>query len=57
MSAPLLEVRGLSKRFGGFTALHAVDMVVGPGERVGGLMSGVDKRSTTCTEPNIRGSG
>ncbi len=35
MSAPLLEVRGLSKRFGGFTALRAVDMVVGPGERVG----------------------
>jgi branched-chain amino acid transport system ATP-binding protein len=32
---PLLEVRGVTKRFGGFTALDGVDFEVRPGERVG----------------------
>jgi branched-chain amino acid transport system ATP-binding protein len=32
---PLLEVSGLSKRFGGFVALDGVDLSVGEGERVG----------------------
>lgn len=32
---PLLQVRGVSKRFGGFTALDKVDLVVWPGERLG----------------------
>jgi branched-chain amino acid transport system ATP-binding protein len=31
----LLEVRGVTKRFGGFTALDNVDFTVRPGERVG----------------------
>ncbi len=31
----LLEVRGVTKRFGGFTALESVDLVVRPGERLG----------------------
>jgi branched-chain amino acid transport system ATP-binding protein len=31
----LLEVSGVTKRFGGFTALENVDLVVRPGERVG----------------------
>ena len=31
----LLEVRGLSKRFGGFIALDNIDLAVGDGERVG----------------------
>ena len=31
----LLEVRGVTKRFGGFTALENVDLVVRPGERLG----------------------
>jgi branched-chain amino acid transport system ATP-binding protein len=31
----LLEVRGLSKRFGGFVALDNIDLAVGDGERVG----------------------
>jgi branched-chain amino acid transport system ATP-binding protein len=31
----LLEVTGLTKRFGGFTALDSVDFAVHPGERVG----------------------
>jgi len=32
---PLLQVAGVSKRFGGFVALDTVDFVVYPGERVG----------------------
>jgi branched-chain amino acid transport system ATP-binding protein len=35
MSAPLLEVEGLSKRFGGFVALDGIDLAVTAGERVG----------------------
>jgi branched-chain amino acid transport system ATP-binding protein len=35
MSDTLLEVRGVTKRFGGFTALDGVDLVVRPGERLG----------------------
>jgi branched-chain amino acid transport system ATP-binding protein len=32
---PLLEVRGLTKRFGGFVALEAIDIDVAKGERLG----------------------
>jgi len=35
MAEALLEVRGVTKRFGGFTALDGVDFLVRPGERVG----------------------
>ena len=35
MSAPVLAVQGLSKRFGGFTALEGIDFEVAPAERVG----------------------
>jgi branched-chain amino acid transport system ATP-binding protein len=35
MTAPLLEVTGLGKRFGGFVALENVDFAVAQGERVG----------------------
>ena len=35
MSDVLLEVRGVTKRFGGFTALENVDLAVRPGERLG----------------------
>ena len=35
MIEALLEVKGVTKRFGGFTALESVDFVVRPGERVG----------------------
>jgi branched-chain amino acid transport system ATP-binding protein len=35
MSAPLLQVTGLSKRFGGFVALNDIAFTVMPSERVG----------------------
>jgi branched-chain amino acid transport system ATP-binding protein len=35
MSARVLEVSGLTKRFGGFVALNGVDVHVAPGERLG----------------------
>jgi branched-chain amino acid transport system ATP-binding protein len=35
MAGPLLEVTGLSKRFGGFVALDGIDLSVAEGERVG----------------------
>ena len=35
MIAPLLEVKGLAKRFGGFVALEGIDLEVVPGERLG----------------------
>jgi branched-chain amino acid transport system ATP-binding protein len=35
MTAPLLEVADLGKRFGGFVALDAVALTVAPGERLG----------------------
>jgi len=35
MSAPLLEVEDLGKRFGGFVALEGIGLSVAPGERVG----------------------
>ncbi len=35
MSAPILQVSGLGKRFGGFVALDGIDLTVATGERVG----------------------
>ncbi|MFL6796234.1 MAG: ABC transporter ATP-binding protein [Xanthobacteraceae bacterium] len=35
MSTPLLEIEGLSKRFGGFVALDGINLSVAQGERVG----------------------
>jgi branched-chain amino acid transport system ATP-binding protein len=35
MSAPILQVRGISKHFGGFTALDGVELELGAGERLG----------------------
>ena len=35
MSAPLLQVKSLCKRFGGFVALDGIDLDVLPGERLG----------------------
>jgi branched-chain amino acid transport system ATP-binding protein len=35
MNSPLLQVKGLSKRFGGFVALESIDLDVAQGERLG----------------------
>ncbi|HEY6027961.1 MAG TPA: ABC transporter ATP-binding protein [Pseudolabrys sp.] len=35
MTAPILRIEQLSKRFGGFVALDGVDLAVAPGERLG----------------------
>jgi len=35
MSEPLLQVSGVTKRFGGFVELESVDLLVQPGERLG----------------------
>lgn len=35
MTAPILKIERLGKRFGGFVALDSVDLVVAPGERLG----------------------
>jgi branched-chain amino acid transport system ATP-binding protein len=35
MSAPILQVSGLGKRFGGFIALDGIDLTVSTGERLG----------------------
>lgn len=35
MSEPILRATGITKRFGGFTALDGVDFTLAPGERVG----------------------
>ena len=35
MTAPLLHVDNISKRFGGFVALDGIDLEVMPGERLG----------------------
>ena len=35
VTEPLLQVSGVTKRFGGFTALDNVDLAVAPGERLG----------------------
>jgi len=35
MSAPILQVSGVSKRFGGFTALDGIDLELGANERLG----------------------
>ncbi|HYK95530.1 MAG TPA: ABC transporter ATP-binding protein [Candidatus Dormibacteraeota bacterium] len=55
-SAPLIEARGLTKRFGTFTAVDAVDFDVQPGEAFGFLgPNGAGKTSTMrmigCTSP------
>jgi branched-chain amino acid transport system ATP-binding protein len=35
MADPILEVKGLGKRFGGFVALDGIDLVIARGERLG----------------------
>ena len=56
MSAPLLEVSGLGKRFGGFIALEGIDLAVAPGERLGLIGPNGSGKSTlvNCISGTIR---
>jgi lipooligosaccharide transport system ATP-binding protein len=60
-SSPLIHARGLTKRFGAFTAVDAVDFDVAPGEAFGFLgPNGAGKTSTMrmigCTSPATGGT-
>jgi lipooligosaccharide transport system ATP-binding protein len=55
-AAPLIRARGLTKRFGEFTAVDGIDFEVAPGEAFGFLgPNGAGKTSTMrmigCTSP------
>jgi lipooligosaccharide transport system ATP-binding protein len=60
-SAPLIHARGLTKRFGAFTAVDAIDFDVAPGESFGFLgPNGAGKTSTmrmiACVSPVTEGT-
>ncbi len=60
-SPPLIHARGLTKKFGSFTAVDAVDFDVAPGEAFGFLgPNGAGKTSTMrmigCTSPSSGGT-
>jgi lipooligosaccharide transport system ATP-binding protein len=60
-STPLVHARGLTKRFGGFTAVDAIDLDVRPGEAFGFLgPNGAGKTSTMrmigCISPVTAGT-
>jgi lipooligosaccharide transport system ATP-binding protein len=61
VSAPLIHARGLTKRFGEFTAVDAIDFDVAPGESFGFLgPNGAGKTSTmrmiACVSPVTAGT-
>jgi branched-chain amino acid transport system ATP-binding protein len=58
-AAPLLEVRALSKRYGGFSALSDVDFHVAAGERVGLIGPNGSGKSTFvgCVSGTLRNDG
>ena len=59
MAAPLLEVQGVVKRFGGFTALNRVSLQVKAGERFGLIGPNGSGKTTliNCVSGSLRNDG
>lgn len=59
MSGPLLSVRGISKHFGGFTALSEVSLDIAPGERFGLIGPNGSGKTTliNCISGALRNDG
>ena len=59
MSSPLLSVRGISKHFGGFTALSEVSVAIAPGERFGLIGPNGSGKTTliNCISGSLRNEG
>ncbi len=58
-AAPYLDVRGVSKRFGGFQALHAVTLTIRQGERFGLIGPNGSGKTTliNCISGTLRADG
>jgi len=59
VNPPLLNIENLSKRFGGFVALSAIDLAVQPGERLGIIGPNGSGKTTliNCISGALRGDG
>jgi branched-chain amino acid transport system ATP-binding protein len=59
MSVPLLKVQGVSKHFGGFTALSDVSIAIAPGERFGLIGPNGSGKTTliNCISGSLRNDG
>jgi branched-chain amino acid transport system ATP-binding protein len=59
VSAPLLKVQGVSKHFGGFTALSEVSVAIAPGERFGLIGPNGSGKTTliNCISGSLRNEG